>query len=78
MVVQKMADSDGKGPTATVHPKGRMYQGITADELRAEWEKVVCELGNRGIKVTNHENALEGALSIRYCDLMFSYVRACM
>ncbi|CAN0198641.1 unnamed protein product, partial [Scytosiphon promiscuus] len=35
------------------------------EELRAKWNETVRELAKRGIAVTNPENALEGALSIR-------------
>lgn len=65
MVVQKMADPDGGESSGKAQSKGRMYQGITVEKLKAEWEKTVRELKNRGVTVTHHENALEGALSIR-------------
>lgn len=72
MVVQKMAAHPDDGETTEkAQPSRRMYQGITVEKLNAEWEKIVCELKLRGIMVTHHRNALEGALSIRYYNLLF-------
>lgn len=65
MVVLKMDGPDGGETTEQAQSKERMYQGITVEKLKVEWEKTVRELENRGIAVTHHENALEGALSIR-------------
>ncbi|CAN0283564.1 unnamed protein product [Ectocarpus sp. 12 AP-2014] len=65
MVMLKSSDSD-KGATETA--KTTVYQGITVEELSAKWQETVDELGRRGITVTNAENALEGALSIREFD----------
>ncbi|CAM9860742.1 unnamed protein product [Ectocarpus sp. 12 AP-2014] len=67
MVMLKSPDSDG-GATETAVGKTTMYQGITVEELSARWQETVYELGRRGITVTNAENALEGALSIRDFD----------
>ena len=65
MVMRKMPN--GGEPVRNAHPEGGVYQGITVEELGAKWEEVVLELANRDVKVTNAGNALEGALSIRYC-----------
>ncbi|CAN0256450.1 unnamed protein product, partial [Scytosiphon promiscuus] len=56
------ADTDGGAAV------GGVYHGITMEELRAKWNETVRELAKRGIAVTNPENALEGALSIREFD----------
>lgn len=60
MIVRKSADTDGGEAV------GGVYHGITMEELRARWNETVHELVKRDIAVTNPENALEGALSIRY------------
>lgn len=60
----KSADTDGGEAV------GGVYHGITMEELRAKWNETVHELAKRDIAVTNPENALEGALSIRYNNLM--------
>ncbi|CAN0189484.1 unnamed protein product [Scytosiphon promiscuus] len=62
LIVKDSADTDG-GETV-----GGVYHGITMEELRAKWNETVRELAKRGIAVTNPENALEGALSIREFD----------
>ncbi|CAM9876886.1 unnamed protein product, partial [Ectocarpus sp. 12 AP-2014] len=67
MVVLKSPDSD-RGATETAGGTTTVYQGITVEELSAKWQGTVDELGRRGITVTNAENALEGALSIRDFD----------
>ncbi|CAM9881019.1 unnamed protein product [Ectocarpus sp. 12 AP-2014] len=55
-------------PTKTGVGKKSVYQAIKVDELGTTWRETVDELGKRGIVVTNAENALEGALSIREFD----------
>lgn len=62
MIVRKSADTDGGEAV------GGVYHGITMEELRAKWNETVHELAKRDIAVTNPENALEGALSIRYSN----------
>ncbi|CAM9271684.1 unnamed protein product, partial [Ectocarpus sp. 13 AM-2016] len=48
--------------------KKTVFQGITFEELKTKWQEIVDELRRNGITVTNMENALEGALSIREYD----------
>ncbi|CAM9818710.1 unnamed protein product [Ectocarpus sp. 4 AP-2014] len=67
MVLLKSPDGD-RGAMETAVGKTTMFQGITVEELSAKWQETVDELGRRGITVTNAENALEGALSIREFD----------
>lgn len=55
-----VADTDGGEAV------GGANRGITTQDLRARWNEAVRELATRGIAVTNPDNALEGALSIRY------------
>ncbi|CAN0303614.1 unnamed protein product, partial [Ectocarpus sp. 6 AP-2014] len=62
MIMRKSADTDGGEAV------GGLYQGITMEGLRAKWKETVRELAKRDIAVTNPENALEGALSIREFD----------
>lgn len=66
MIVRKLADTDGGEAVELAEAKGGAYHGITMKELRAKWNETVRELAKRDISVTNPENALEGALSIRY------------
>lgn len=66
MVVWKLADTDGGEAIELEEANGGVYHGITMEELRAKWHETVCELAKREIAVTNPENALKGALSIRY------------
>ncbi|CAM9320287.1 unnamed protein product [Scytosiphon promiscuus] len=63
-VVQKVVNPDG-GEMETADNKTGVFQGITVEDLSAIWLKTVLELERKGIKVTNAENALEGALLIR-------------
>lgn len=63
--MQQLADPGGEA-TERVETQGGVYQGITVEELNAKWQETVLELANREIMVTNAENALHGALSIRY------------
>ncbi|CBJ33700.1 LRR-GTPase of the ROCO family, putative pseudogene [Ectocarpus siliculosus] len=67
MVLHKSPNSD-RGATETAVGKTTAYQGITVEELSAKWQETVDELRRRTITVTNAENALEGALSIREFD----------
>ncbi|CBJ33081.1 LRR-GTPase of the ROCO family, putative pseudogene [Ectocarpus siliculosus] len=67
MVMLKSPDSDRR-PTETAVGKTDVYQAIKVEELGTNWRETVDELGKRGIVVTNAENALEGALSIREFD----------
>ena len=66
--MRKLADTDGREAVATAESKGGVYHGITMEELNAKWNETVEELKEREITVTNAENALEGALSIRYSN----------
>eukprot|EP00752_Nemacystus_decipiens_P012229 g10841.t1 len=65
MIVRKLGDTDGGQAVQLAESEGGGYHGITVEELRAKWHETVRELARRGITVTNPENALEGALSIR-------------
>ncbi|CAM9930362.1 unnamed protein product [Ectocarpus sp. 6 AP-2014] len=67
MVLLKSPDSERR-PTETGVGKTNVYQAIKVEELGTNWRETVDELGKRGIVVTNAENALEGALSIREFD----------
>ncbi|CAM9185854.1 unnamed protein product [Ectocarpus sp. 13 AM-2016] len=67
MVMLQSPDSERR-PTKTGVGKTSVYQAIKVDELGTTWRETVDELGKRGIVVTNAENALEGALSIREFD----------
>ena len=66
MVVLRLADTDGGEAIELEEANGGVYHGITMEELRAKWHETVCGLAKREIAVTNPENALKGALSIRY------------
>ncbi|CAN0577154.1 unnamed protein product, partial [Ectocarpus sp. 12 AP-2014] len=68
VVLRKSPDPDKEDATQTVEGKTAVYQGITVEELGTKWQETVDELARRGITVTNAENALEGALSIREFD----------
>eukprot|EP00752_Nemacystus_decipiens_P018192 g16322.t1 len=68
MALLRWADPDGGKQKRTVEQTADAYQGIAAEELKAKWEETVHELAKREIAVTNHEHALEGALSIREFD----------
>ncbi|CBJ26194.1 LRR-GTPase of the ROCO family, putative pseudogene [Ectocarpus siliculosus] len=63
IVVQKLADREGV--TETARGKAVVYQGITVEDLNTKWHDTADELARRGITVTNAENALKGALSMR-------------
>ncbi|CAM9727538.1 unnamed protein product, partial [Ectocarpus fasciculatus] len=67
IAVPKLADS-GEQDAGTEAPKLAVYRGITVEELRAKWQETVLELEKRDSTVSNAENALEGALSIREFD----------
>ncbi|CAN0362368.1 unnamed protein product [Ectocarpus sp. 6 AP-2014] len=67
MVLLKSPDSERR-PTDSGVGKTDVYQAIKVEELGTNWRETVDELGKRGIVVTNTENALEGALSIREFD----------
>ncbi|CAM9701157.1 unnamed protein product [Scytosiphon promiscuus] len=67
-VLLKLANLAGGKATGAKEVKTGVYHGITSEELRAKWQETVRELHIRGITVTNAENALEGALSIREFD----------
>lgn len=66
MVSRKSSDPDGEGVNEVAAPQPEVYQGITVEDLIAKWDKTVLELQKKGILITNAQNALEGALSIRY------------
>ncbi|CAM9212614.1 unnamed protein product [Ectocarpus sp. 8 AP-2014] len=68
MVMRKSPDHDGGGATETAGSKKTVFQGITVEELKTKWQEIVDEIERSGITVTNMENALEGALSIREYD----------
>lgn len=63
--MRKSPDNDGGGATETTGSKTTVFKEITVEELKTKWQGIVDELGRSGITVTNMENALEGALSIR-------------
>ncbi|CAM9177444.1 unnamed protein product [Ectocarpus sp. 8 AP-2014] len=65
MVLQKIADPDRENVTDTAKGNTDVYQGITVEDLNAKWQATVDGLAKGGIAVTNADNALEGALSIR-------------
>lgn len=63
--MQKLASPDRDNVTETAERTTDVYQGITVEDLNAKWQAAVDGLAKGGIAVTNAENALEGALSIR-------------
>lgn len=63
--MQKLAGPEREIATETAEGKTNVYQGITVEDLGAKWQATVDGLSKRGIVVTNANNALEGALSIR-------------
>lgn len=65
VVVQKMANLDGAGESDTAANTTEPFKGITVEDLNSKWKAAVLELSEIGINVTNADNALEGALSIR-------------
>ncbi|CAN0181727.1 unnamed protein product [Ectocarpus sp. 12 AP-2014] len=65
MVVQKLACPGRQDATQTAIGKTDVYQGIAVEDLSTKWQETAHELARRGFTVTNTENALEGALSIR-------------
>ncbi|CAM9490436.1 unnamed protein product [Ectocarpus sp. 12 AP-2014] len=68
MVVHKLAGPGREYVTETAEDKTDVYQGITVEDLEAKWQATVEGLAKGGIAVTNTENALKGALSIREFD----------
>ncbi|CBN78371.1 LRR-GTPase of the ROCO family, putative pseudogene [Ectocarpus siliculosus] len=68
VVLRKSPDRDREDATETARGAIVVYQGFTVEDLSSKWQKTVDELKRRGITVTNAENALEGALSIREFD----------
>ncbi|CAN0530431.1 unnamed protein product [Ectocarpus sp. 12 AP-2014] len=68
MVVEDLGDADGGHATGTAACKIGLNNGITVEGLRAKWQEAVVGLAGRDIKVTNADNALEGALAIREFD----------
>ncbi|CAN0441712.1 unnamed protein product, partial [Ectocarpus sp. 12 AP-2014] len=65
MVMRKSPENDGGGATERAGSETTVFQGNTVEELKTKWQEIVDELGRSEITVTNMENALEGALSIR-------------
>lgn len=66
IVVEDLGDAGGRDATGTAACKTGLYHGITVEDLRAKWQEAVVGLAGRDIAVTNADNALEGALAIRY------------
>lgn len=78
MVTQSAASPGGGDAAKTAGAEAQVYSGITAEDLRTKWQEVVGKLAKRKIPVVNPENALEGALSIRYVDQIALRVRAAL
>lgn len=64
--MEHTAECDRQDATGTAARGTGVYQGITVEDLGAKWQEAVAGLARRGVSVTNANNALEGALSIRY------------
>ena len=58
-----------KGPASTCAKQHKGVEGLTMADLSAKWRAVVEALEADGVKVTNPNHALEGALCIRYAEL---------
>lgn len=67
--MRELPHAGGEEEMGAGEGKTDVYHGITLAELRTKWQETVRDLERRGIRVTNAENALEGALSIRYTKL---------
>ena len=65
MLHKAEAAEDGKKTASTTIEQHQGMEGITRVQLSKEWDRVVEALKRDGVKVTNPDHALEGALTIR-------------
>lgn len=69
----------GKALISSGAKQHKGVEGLTMAELSAKWSDVVEALDGEGVKVTNPEHAMEGALCLRYAELhSMGYARWCL
>lgn len=69
-VQKRLSAAKGAEPQSEVERGGEVYRSISMEELRVKWLGIVEALKiNNIVNVSNPENALEGALRIRFVQI---------